>query len=34
VALEAWYTRNWTFWMDVVILLKTIPALLKKDTAF
>lgn len=29
VALEAWYARNWTFWLDIVILLKTFPALLK-----
>lgn len=35
VALEAWYTRNWTFWLDIVILLKTIPAVLgHKETAF
>lgn len=34
VALEAWYTRNWTLWLDVVIILKTIPALLNRDTAY
>lgn len=34
VALEAWYARNWSLWMDIVILLKTIPVLLKKDQAF
>jgi Undecaprenyl-phosphate galactose phosphotransferase WbaP len=34
VALEAWYARNWSPWMDIVILLKTIPVLLKKDQAF
>jgi len=34
VELEAWYTRNWTFWMDIVIILKTFPALLHRDTAF
>lgn len=34
VALEAWYVRNWSFWMDIIILMKTIPALLKKDVAY
>jgi undecaprenyl-phosphate galactose phosphotransferase len=34
VALESWYARNWSLWMDVVIILKTLPALLKKDQAF
>ena len=34
VALEAWYARNWNLWMDIVIILKTFPTLLKKDTAF
>ncbi len=34
VALEAWYARNWSLWMDIVILLKTIPTLLKRGQAF
>ena len=34
VALEAWYARNWSMWMDIVIILKTFPTLLKKDQAF
>lgn len=34
VALEAWYVRNWSFWMDLVIIMKTFPALLKKETVF
>jgi Undecaprenyl-phosphate galactose phosphotransferase WbaP len=34
VALEAWYVRNWSFWLDIVILMKTVPALLKRDRAF
>jgi undecaprenyl-phosphate galactose phosphotransferase len=34
VRLESWYTRNWSFWMDIVIILKTVPALLSKDQAF
>lgn len=34
VALDAWYSRNWSLWLDIVILLKTIPALLAKDQAY
>jgi undecaprenyl-phosphate galactose phosphotransferase len=34
VALESWYARNWNLWMDIVIILKTVPTLLKKDQAF
>ncbi|HKX72392.1 MAG TPA: sugar transferase [Candidatus Saccharimonadales bacterium] len=30
VELELYYAQNWTFWLDIRILLKTIPALLKK----
>jgi UDP-galactose-lipid carrier transferase len=28
VKLDVWYVRNWTFWHDVAILLKTIPVVL------
>jgi undecaprenyl-phosphate galactose phosphotransferase len=34
VALEGWYARNWSLWMDIVIILKTFPTLVKKDQAF
>jgi len=34
VSLESWYARNWSLWMDIVIILKTVPTLLKKDQAF
>jgi undecaprenyl-phosphate galactose phosphotransferase len=27
VRLDCWYVRNWTFWHDIAILFKTIPAL-------
>lgn len=30
VELELYYAQNWSFWLDVRILLKTIPALLNK----
>ncbi len=34
VTLEVWYARNWSLWLDIIILLKTIPVLLKRDHAF
>ncbi len=33
VELELYYAQNWSFWLDIKILLKTIPALLKKSGA-
>lgn len=30
VELELYYAQNWSFWLDIRILLKTIPALLRK----
>ncbi len=33
VMLDVWYARNWSLWYDVVILLRTIPALLKQAGA-
>lgn len=34
VRLECSYARNWSLWMDIVILIKTLPALLEKESAF
>lgn len=34
VSLEAWYARNWSLWLDIVIMLKTVPTLLKQGQAF
>ncbi|MGD9639205.1 MAG: undecaprenyl-phosphate galactose phosphotransferase WbaP [Alphaproteobacteria bacterium] len=34
VRLDVWYIKNWSFWYDIVILLKTIPAVFKKDGAY
>jgi len=34
VNLEAWYARNWSLWLDIVIILKTVPTLLKREQAF
>ena len=33
VNLDVWYIRNWNLWMDVVILLKTVKAVLFKEGA-
>jgi Undecaprenyl-phosphate galactose phosphotransferase WbaP len=33
VRLECWYARNWSLWMDIVILLKTVPTVLGKNSA-
>ena len=34
VRLDSWYVRNWTFWVDVVILLKTVPAVFGRSGAY
>ena len=34
VALDAWYVRNWSLWHDIVILLKTVKVVLKRDGAY
>ena len=33
VRLDVWYVRNWSLWHDIAILIKTIPAVLKKEGA-
>lgn len=33
VELELYYAQNWSFWLDVKILLKTLPALLRRGGA-
>ena len=30
VHLDVWYVRNWSLWHDIAILIKTVPAVLKK----
>ena len=29
VALDTWYVQNWSLWLDFVILMKTIPAVVR-----
>ena len=33
VQLDTWYVKNWTLWRDVLILAKTVPAVLKRTGA-
>lgn len=34
VALNSWYVKNWSLWLDAVILLKTIPTVLGRRGAY
>jgi UDP-galactose-lipid carrier transferase len=33
VRFDVWYVNNWTIWHDIAVLLKTIPAVLKRQGA-
>jgi len=33
VELDTWYVRHWTLWLDIKILIKTVPAVLFQDGA-
>ena len=33
VELELYYAQNWSFWLDIKILLKTLPAVLRRGSA-
>ena len=32
--LESWYVRNWSLWLDFVILIKTVKVVLKREGAY
>lgn len=34
VQMDAWYVRNWSLWLDIAILCKTLPVVFKKEGAF
>jgi len=34
VNIDKWYVLNWSLWLDIVILIKTIKVVLKKDGAY
>ncbi|MFK7994598.1 MAG: undecaprenyl-phosphate galactose phosphotransferase WbaP [Granulosicoccus sp.] len=34
VDLDVWYSRNWSLWLDIVIIIRTIPAVLFRSGAY
>ena len=34
VYLDSWYIKNWTLWYDIVILLRTVKVVLRRDGAY
>jgi undecaprenyl-phosphate galactose phosphotransferase len=34
VALDCWYVRNWSLWYDLVILVKTVRVVLRREGAY
>jgi undecaprenyl-phosphate galactose phosphotransferase len=34
VELDVWYVKNWNLWLDIVILIKTIKVVLKREGAY
>lgn len=34
VRLNTWYLKNWSLWLDILILIKTVPALLLRKGAY
>ncbi len=34
ISLDSWYVRNWNLWLDVVILLKTIRIVIRREGAY
>ncbi len=33
ITMDAWYVKNWTLWLDVMILFKTVAVVLKREGA-
>jgi len=34
VVMETWYVKNWSLWLDIGLLFKTVPALLNRSGAY
>ena len=34
VGLDSWYVMNWSIWLDIMIILKTVKAVIKKEGAY
>jgi undecaprenyl-phosphate galactose phosphotransferase len=33
ISLDSWYVRNWNLWLDMIILIKTVNVVMKKEGA-
>ncbi|MEW6012321.1 MAG: undecaprenyl-phosphate galactose phosphotransferase WbaP [Elusimicrobiota bacterium] len=33
ITMDSWYVKNWNLWLDIVILLKTVKAVIKREGA-
>ena len=33
ITMDSWYVKNWSLWLDVMILIKTVGVVLKTDGA-
>lgn len=34
IAIDLWYVRNWSFWLDIVILFRTVQVVIKGEGAY
>lgn len=34
LVLDAWYTRNWSLWLDITLIVRTVPELLRRRGAY
>ena len=34
IELDIWYVDNWNFWLDIAIILRTIPVVLRKEGVY
>ncbi|MFM0631463.1 sugar transferase [Paraburkholderia xenovorans] len=34
VFLDAWYVKSWSLWYDIVIMLKTVGVVVRRDGAY
>ncbi|HIK03578.1 MAG TPA: sugar transferase [Trichormus sp. M33_DOE_039] len=34
IQLDVWYVNNWSFWLDIIIILRTIPVVLRQEGVY
>ena len=34
IQLDIWYVNHWSFWLDIIIILRTIPVILRKEGVY